>query len=507
MIAQRFFLYGRKYTPRLLAIHTNQFIRYQSLKKSTPLSRISEIKDQKLREIIEGTNLGLEALKQKQEDELLKRKSDEETKEGIETRQPQAEKSSQNNDDKDESKPKNVVENSPKRLTGQRTLKGEQANLRFDTTNPSKVMKEINDAIQKEIGNLPSQIEKTRSKMSKKLEEYLDSIQETILTATRALNDVTGYSAIEKLKKSIERLEEELLECKEQVRECKWAYTEAIQRRSDSQREVNELLTRKQNWTTQDLERFTELYRNDHANERLESEAEKHLEEAEQKVDAVQLKLTQLILTRYHEEQIWSDKIRRSSTWGTWILMGINVMLFMVATFFVEPWKRRKLVRAFEEKVKDLLQVQHANEIVETMTRAELEKASIVQLVEPTTEVVEEEATEAVVDGTTESVGLVEAILDKEPREGIEESSDSFSRPVLDTSQKYKNINRIQVLLFNFLRTTWEEFKKVLISNYHALCSPEVTILQFNKLEFEIFLASVTFVACSIGSLLTLCFR
>ena len=32
------------------------------------------------------------------------------------------------------------------------------------------------------------------------LTKYLDSAHDTILTATRALNDVTGYSAIEKLK-------------------------------------------------------------------------------------------------------------------------------------------------------------------------------------------------------------------------------------------------------------------------------------------------------------------
>ena len=40
-------------------------------------------------------------------------------------------------------------------------------------------------------------------------------------------------------------------------------------------KEVNELLTRKHNWSLNDLERFTELYRNDHENEIHEQEAEK----------------------------------------------------------------------------------------------------------------------------------------------------------------------------------------------------------------------------------------
>ncbi|TQC37057.1 hypothetical protein EEB14_62270, partial [Rhodococcus sp. WS4] len=108
---------------------------------------------------------------------------------------------------------------------------------------------------------------------------------------------------------------------------------------------------RKHNWGPADVERFTELYRNDHTNQQEEERAEQQLAEAELEVDSVQNKLTQLILTRYHEEQIWSDKIRQALTWGTWIIMGINVLLFTVATFLVEPWKRRRLVNAFDAQV------------------------------------------------------------------------------------------------------------------------------------------------------------
>ena len=58
------------------------------------------------------------------------------------------------------------------------------------------------------------------------------------------------------------------------------------------------------------------------------------------------------ILKRYHEEQIWSDRIRRQSTWGTWGLMGVNVLLFLVLQFVAEPWKRNRLMKgiAAEEK-------------------------------------------------------------------------------------------------------------------------------------------------------------
>lgn len=208
------------------------------------------------------------------------------------------------------------------------------------------------DAIHREFPNLPLDRERQRSSLAKRLEKYLDSLQDAIFTATRTLNDVTGYSLIEKLKQSIENLELRLKQSRDEVKRCKEAYSDAIHRRSQLQKEVNELLTRKHDWSPDDLERFTTLYRNDHANEQAEQSTQQALERAERAVDSIQLKLTQLILTRYHEEQIWSDKIRRALTWGTWIIMGLNMVLFVVATLVVEPWKRARLVGSFEDKVR-----------------------------------------------------------------------------------------------------------------------------------------------------------
>ncbi|AOW04796.1 sensitive to high expression protein 9-like protein, mitochondrial [Yarrowia lipolytica] len=203
---------------------------------------------------------------------------------------------------------------------------------------------------------LPSSVHESQPQMYKWFGEKMDQIQAGALTAGQTLNEVTGYKAIEKLKLSIEKLEDEVLEARAEVREAKRMYSDAISERSNSQREVNELLQRKHNWTPADLERFTELYRNDHANEHSVNDAKKRLGECEHHVEDLTLQLSKQILTRYHEEQIWSDKIRRASTWGTWILMGFNVVLFIVVQLGLEPWKRRRLVGSFEDKVKESLQ-------------------------------------------------------------------------------------------------------------------------------------------------------
>lgn len=202
---------------------------------------------------------------------------------------------------------------------------------------------------------LPSEKDSQRSEVSKWMYDKMDKFQATIFTAGRTLNDITGYSSIETLRNSIQEQENYLRKCKDEVAKYKEKYTGAISKRSASQREVNELLQRKHQWSPNDLERFTELYRNDHANEQEETEAEQKLNSAENKLEEGRNELSRLIGSRYHEEQIWSDKIRRASTYGTWVLMGFNVILFIVVQLGLEPWKRRRLVGSFEEKVKTAL--------------------------------------------------------------------------------------------------------------------------------------------------------
>ncbi|KAL4912406.1 Mdm33 family-domain-containing protein [Aspergillus aurantiobrunneus] len=209
---------------------------------------------------------------------------------------------------------------------------------------------------QTETGGLPSYLENRRSQFSKQFSTVMDNMQSNIFVAGQRLNDLTGYSSIEALKKSIHEQEERLRAARLQVRIAKDSYAAAINRRSTSQREVNELLQRKNAWSPADLERFTHLYRNDHANEVSENETQEALSAAERESEEAAAQLTKNILSRYHEEQVWSDKIRRMSTWGTWGLMGVNVLLFLIFQIAVEPWRRKRLVKGFEEKVLEAIE-------------------------------------------------------------------------------------------------------------------------------------------------------
>ncbi|EGV66398.1 hypothetical protein CANTEDRAFT_91559 [Yamadazyma tenuis ATCC 10573] len=399
-------------------------VRWQSSKSTPGNIDFYTIRDPKLRDIIESSSFGSEKT----------RPLDSNSQSTTQSKKPAPLKSSP------------LISNTKYDNTSTSSTQAENRATSYETFT-TKIKQDIMEKVDK----LPSQKEELTMNITKSFKKYMDRLHPTVLQATKTLNDVTGYSAIEQLRLTIDHLENDLKAAKEKVKEAKSNYMAAIQERSLSQKEVNELLTRKHTWSSEDLERFTQLYRNDHVNEQNEASAHEELNKAEQMVDSVQLKLTQSILTRYHEEQIWSDKIRQASTWGTWILMGFNVLLFFTATLVVEPWKRRKMVDSFDIKVKS-----------------------------------------AILEFSQEQRGKMDTIL----------TNQAQNSKVFEDTSKSGEPYSIR-LPFH----TWATFKQACISNYKALTSPLTTTLIFDKTDFGLFVSLVSIFSCTIASLLTIYFH
>ncbi|KAG6013493.1 hypothetical protein E4U54_006670 [Claviceps lovelessii] len=228
---------------------------------------------------------------------------------------------------------------------------------------------------------LPSETDSRRSSLNQRFSHVMDNVQARVLTASQTLNDITGYSAIEAIKNENGLLEVQLAEAHATVRAARQAYKSSNTKRATTQREVTTLLARKDTWSPSDLERFTELYRTDHELEGEVAKAQEALTESEIEEQSLSQRLNAGILKRYHEEQIWSDRIRRASTWGTWGLMGMNFLLFVVLQFFAEPWRRRRLVKGVVEEEKRVLeQVRGELEAVKTsLTRWQEESSQAAQ--------------------------------------------------------------------------------------------------------------------------------
>ncbi|KAG0365770.1 sensitivity to high expression protein she9 [Gamsiella multidivaricata] len=207
--------------------------------------------------------------------------------------------------------------------------------------------------------SIESSTEYIRSSIPDSLRQLSESVKrkdyrDTIAQLSEHLNNFTGYNAINDLKHKVIAHGESLDDARIKLAQAKYAYEDAISTRSDTQKAINDLLQRKHLWSPDDVIRFTDLYRSEHANEQAEQKTKIEYKQAESNVEEKSRRLTRVIMERYHEEQVWSDKIRAASTYGTWGLVGVNVMAFLIVQAFVEPRRRRKQVERYEELVRDL---------------------------------------------------------------------------------------------------------------------------------------------------------
>ncbi|EGN98027.1 hypothetical protein SERLA73DRAFT_56573 [Serpula lacrymans var. lacrymans S7.3] len=191
--------------------------------------------------------------------------------------------------------------------------------------------------------------ESTAIAVRRRTDEVTSRTSVTFSRLGSQLNHVTGYEEIEALKRQAK-----IKATRQASREAKTAYDDAAAQRSVSQREVNDLLQRKSNWSDGDVSRFTSLVRQDHLYEQDEARAKARVEETEDAVEREFSELMRSILARYHEEQVWSDKIRSASTYGSLAVLGLNLAVFLLAIAVVEPWKRRRLAQTFEKKIEEM---------------------------------------------------------------------------------------------------------------------------------------------------------
>ncbi|GAC98182.1 hypothetical protein PHSY_005771 [Pseudozyma hubeiensis SY62] len=196
-----------------------------------------------------------------------------------------------------------------------------------------------------------SSLSTTLSTLTDHTRTLISRLRSKISNLSTQYNTHTGYTAIETLKSRITLLETSLESARTLASAAKKAYLQSVQSRSTSQRETNDLLSRKNSWTESDLSRYTELLRKEHALSRQETEAEKELERSEAEVQACFDELMKAVMVRYHEEQIWSDRMRGMSTYGSLLVAGLNAVLFVLAILLVEPYKRRRLAETFEQRL------------------------------------------------------------------------------------------------------------------------------------------------------------
>lgn len=225
-----------------------------------------------------------------------------------------------------------------------------------DETDRAKPLAEESPAPIDQQSSLPSHAEGRRWQMSKDMTQFIDHLLARASIAGQHINAYTGtdYSGIEVLRNEIKSQELKVKDCHRNVDLAKDSHTEAYQKQSGAQKEIVGLLERKSSWSPVDLERYMNLVRSEHVHDQAVQAAKDALAAKERELEEARAMLERLERKQYHEEQIWSDTIRRNSTWVTFGLMGFNIVLLLAQILIFEPYRRREIVRevkvALDEK-------------------------------------------------------------------------------------------------------------------------------------------------------------
>ncbi|KAI9325069.1 Mdm33 family-domain-containing protein [Zopfochytrium polystomum] len=184
-------------------------------------------------------------------------------------------------------------------------------------------------------------------------------LQTAIPRAAAAFNDITGYSQVEDRKTRVQQKNDALDQWRERLESAKKDYEQSIDDRRMVQRDINSLLQRKNEWVDSDLLRFTELYRKDITLEQKETAAKASYKQANDRFDRAHMDYLNEIRERYIDEQLYSDKIRRGSTYWTIGLISFHLIVFLGVNLR-DPYKKRKELSTIVERVTAVIEEDRA---------------------------------------------------------------------------------------------------------------------------------------------------
>jgi sensitive to high expression protein 9 len=312
------------------------------------------------------------------------------------------------------------------------------------------------------------------------MSHLMDNFLTKATLASQQINTYTGtdFSGIEALRNEIVAQEKQVKARHAAVTAQKDRHMEAHVKQASSQKEIVSLLERKSSWLPSDLERYMTLVRSEHLDEQAVQKAKEDLAEAERDLEDTRAMLEKLERKQYHEEQIWSDTIRRNSTWVTIGLMGVNIFLLLAQIIFFEPYRRRKIVREMKEALDErgmagpgVLQAATASEVMKQVAEAESPKEVPVEIAETEAEAKVEPVPVAVQPVDTVAPVEVAPVAAVEPVSNIEE-------PVLAADPS--PIEQVPVSIWKQLElaTSWEQRLEISKTAFFDLFSERVVHLK-----------------------------
>lgn len=153
----------------------------------------------------------------------------------------------------------------------------------------------------------------------------------------------SGMREMYQLKEKVDKSSFEFDEKQRHVVEARSELSGALKAWEESQGQHTKLLQARDKWTPDQAQEFASLVQAEVTVRNNLEEAKKNLSKRESQQASAQMEYMNDLRRRYHEEQIWQDKWRVLSTFGTWGLIVLNSIVFLGSQYMTQLRETRRL--------------------------------------------------------------------------------------------------------------------------------------------------------------------
>jgi len=205
----------------------------------------------------------------------------------------------------------------------------------------------------------------------------------------------------------------ELRVLKDQVSKTSLEFDEAVRAVSQQRRLVEtwqkqheesyqrhaSLLMRREQWTPEEASMFVQITSQEVKARQALHDARQELHTLEEKANGLQQMYMDALRRKYQEEQAWQDRWRVLGTLGTWSLIGLNSIVFLVSQLLFYRREARRLID-IENLIKNHLTANNNNNnnTLKIATKEPVVKEVKAQDLEDTTKVVHDDTHQSGVD-------------------------------------------------------------------------------------------------------------
>jgi hypothetical protein len=156
-------------------------------------------------------------------------------------------------------------------------------------------------------------------------------------------NHISGTHEIQSLKQQVQKTSHEFDQATNELVQGRKLVDTSLQEWQHVSGQHLTLLQHKESWTSQDAQQFTTLITREVEAKRALKNAQHALHKAETAATQSQIQYMNSLRQRYQEEQLWQDHWRVLGTYGTWSLIGLNMMIFLTSQYYQNRRELRRL--------------------------------------------------------------------------------------------------------------------------------------------------------------------